>query len=297
MVEAVVGERFDAGGSEAVSADIQALGLERGHRTLTITRKGGKVGTIPLAPRITRAIDLAVGERCDGPIFLAADGRRLDRHGAARIVRRAACKARISVINGTWWRRQQAAIQVSFCGRGRPRSWGLAGQLAPQPSYLSVMRHDRSARRPGVQAVAPVLAPPADHRPLRQLAHGDKGQPDPRAGELAENPRRRLVLLEQRRDIGVDDDITHRSQASEASDSQMSAASSPGSATGSACCAREILDGNRPVSHRSGFLVRMAHANHGTRAKAEDPGSSPGVASVACQRPNAAPAFGAPCLV
>jgi hypothetical protein len=144
--------------------------------------------TIPLAPRIARAIDLAVGERCDGPIFLAADGRRLDRHGAARIVRRAACRARISVINGTWWRRQQAAIQVSFCGRGRPRSWGLAGQLAPQPSYLSVMRHDRSARRPGVQAVAPVLAPPADHRPLRQLAHGDKGQPDPRAGELAENP-------------------------------------------------------------------------------------------------------------
>ena len=37
--------------SEATGADIEHLGLERGHRTLTITRKGGKVVTIPLAPR------------------------------------------------------------------------------------------------------------------------------------------------------------------------------------------------------------------------------------------------------
>ena len=74
--------------SEATGADIEHLGLERGHRTLTITRLGGKVVTIPLAPRTARAIDLAVGERTDGPVFLAADGRRLDRHGAGRIVRR-----------------------------------------------------------------------------------------------------------------------------------------------------------------------------------------------------------------
>ncbi len=57
--------------SEATGADIEHLGLERGHRTLTITRKGGKVVTIPLAPRTARAIDLAVGERREGPVFLA----------------------------------------------------------------------------------------------------------------------------------------------------------------------------------------------------------------------------------
>jgi hypothetical protein len=76
--------------SEATGADIEqlALGLERAQRTLTITRKGGKVVTIPLAPRTARAIDLAVGERTEGPLFLAANGRRLDRHGAARIVHR-----------------------------------------------------------------------------------------------------------------------------------------------------------------------------------------------------------------
>jgi integrase/recombinase XerD len=74
--------------SEATGASIEALGTERGHRTLTITRRGAKIVTIPLAPRTARAVDLAIGERCDGPIFLAPDGRGLDRHGAARIVRR-----------------------------------------------------------------------------------------------------------------------------------------------------------------------------------------------------------------
>jgi integrase/recombinase XerD len=82
--------------SEATGADIEHLGLERGHRTLVITRKGGKVVTIPLAPRTARAIDLATGERTEGPLFVTGDGRRLDRHGAARIVRRVARRAGIA---------------------------------------------------------------------------------------------------------------------------------------------------------------------------------------------------------
>ncbi len=85
---------------EATSADIEALGIERGHRTLVITRKGGKVATIPLAPRTARATGRAIGERCEGPIFLAADGRRLDRHGAARIVRRVTHRAGIAKLIG-----------------------------------------------------------------------------------------------------------------------------------------------------------------------------------------------------
>jgi site-specific recombinase XerD len=82
--------------SEAIGADIGDLGLERGHRTLTILRKGGKVVTIPLAPRTARAIDLAVGERCEGPIFIGANGEGIDRHAAVRIVRRIARRAGIA---------------------------------------------------------------------------------------------------------------------------------------------------------------------------------------------------------
>jgi hypothetical protein len=53
----------------------------------TILRKGAKTVTIPVAPRTALAVDLAVGQRSAGPIFTTGDGRRLDRHGVARIVR------------------------------------------------------------------------------------------------------------------------------------------------------------------------------------------------------------------
>jgi len=82
--------------SEATGANIEALGLERGHRTLTILRKGGKVATVPLAPRTARAMDLAIGERSEGPVFVGPDGERLDRHGAARIVHRVSRRAGIT---------------------------------------------------------------------------------------------------------------------------------------------------------------------------------------------------------
>jgi integrase len=74
----------------------QHLGLERGHRTLMITRKGGKVVTIPLAPHTARTLDLAIGERTEGPVFPAADGRRLDRHAVGRVVRKTARRAGIA---------------------------------------------------------------------------------------------------------------------------------------------------------------------------------------------------------
>jgi integrase/recombinase XerD len=53
------------------------------------------VVTVPLAPRTARAIDLAVGERCTGPIFVATNGERIDRQTAGRIVRRITRRAGI----------------------------------------------------------------------------------------------------------------------------------------------------------------------------------------------------------
>jgi site-specific recombinase XerD len=79
--------------SEALGADIGHLDIDRGHRTLRIVRKGGKQVTIPLAPRTARALDLYVGERAVGPIFITADGRRMDRSAADRTVKRLARRA------------------------------------------------------------------------------------------------------------------------------------------------------------------------------------------------------------
>jgi integrase/recombinase XerD len=82
--------------SEACNANIEDLASGRGHRTLTVLRKGGWHELIPLAPRTARAIDLAVAERCEGPILLANNGGRLTRSGAYRIVKRLAKRAGIT---------------------------------------------------------------------------------------------------------------------------------------------------------------------------------------------------------
>ena len=132
--------------SEATGADIEHLGLERGHRTLTITRKGGKVVTIPLAPRTARAIDLAIGERTEGPVFLAADGRRLDRHGAGRIVRKTARRAGIA-------KPVTPAHAAARLHHRRPRRRGAAAGRAG--GRLARRSADHDAVRPGPRQPGP----------------------------------------------------------------------------------------------------------------------------------------------
>ncbi len=109
--------------SEALGANIENLGLERGHRTLLVHRKGGKTVTIPLAPRTARAVDLAVGERIEGPIFLDAQGQRLRRDAAARMVRRLAKRAGIAKPIGP---RQPAPLLHHRCPRRRRATTGRA---------------------------------------------------------------------------------------------------------------------------------------------------------------------------
>lgn len=82
--------------SEAVEASVEDLAIAGGHRTLTITRKGGKHADVPLAPRTFRALMLAIGERTSGPLLLDHNGNRMTRHSAARAVRLVASRAGIT---------------------------------------------------------------------------------------------------------------------------------------------------------------------------------------------------------
>ena len=168
--------------SEATGADIEHLGLERGHRTLTITRKGGKVVTVPLAPRTARAIDLAIGERTEGPVFLAKDGRRLDRHGAGRVVRQIARRAGIAKIV-TPHTLRHAFITAA------PGRWGAAagcagGGLARGPTDHDAVRP--GPRQPGQARNLHRRRLPRRCRPVRQasrklrLAVGTAGRSCPR---------------------------------------------------------------------------------------------------------------------
>jgi integrase/recombinase XerD len=127
--------------SEATGADIGHMGLERGHRTLVITRKGGKVVTIPLAPRTARAVDLAIGERTEGPLFLAGDGRRLDRHGAARIVRRVTRRVGITKQVGPHTLRHAFVTAASFDAGVPLRD---VQEAASHADPRTTMRYDRA---------------------------------------------------------------------------------------------------------------------------------------------------------
>jgi hypothetical protein len=157
--------------SEALGADITALGSERGHRTLTIVRKGGKIVTIPLAPRTARSLDLAIGERLDGPIFRRADGQRLDRHGAGRIVRRVAKRAGIAKPISPHTLRH--AFITAALDAGVPLR--DVQEAASHADPRTTMRYDRaraSLDRHATYIVAPTSpAPPAESpAPRRQSA-------------------------------------------------------------------------------------------------------------------------------
>jgi integrase/recombinase XerD len=82
--------------SEALGADIESMGMDRGHRTMAIVRRGGKHVTISLALRTGRTLDLYIDERTTGPIFLGANGLRMDRYAADRTVKRLSKRAGIT---------------------------------------------------------------------------------------------------------------------------------------------------------------------------------------------------------
>jgi len=82
---------------EATAADIADLGEEHGHRVLRVCGKGTRIVLVPLPPAVGRAIDRAAGDRTRGPILLNSHGARMDRHAAARRLRRLAATAGIKV--------------------------------------------------------------------------------------------------------------------------------------------------------------------------------------------------------
>jgi site-specific recombinase XerD len=81
---------------EALGLDVADLGVERGHRVLRLTRKGGKRATVPLAPVVADALDTYLAGRAEGPLFATRTARRLDEPYVFRLVRRLARGAGIT---------------------------------------------------------------------------------------------------------------------------------------------------------------------------------------------------------
>lgn len=72
--------------SEALGIDIENMAVQRGHRTVTIVGKGNKPATVPMPPRVCRAVDLACAERTEGPLILDTHANRMNRHSAGWVI-------------------------------------------------------------------------------------------------------------------------------------------------------------------------------------------------------------------
>jgi integrase len=162
--------------SDATGTDIEDLGLERGGTGLSRSRARAKVVTIPLMPQTARAIDLAVGERPDGPVFLAADGRRLDRQGGGRIVRKVARGAGIGKAVTPHTLRH--AFITAALDAGVPLR--DVQEAASHADPRTTMRYDRpvatwTGTRP-TSSPPTSRAPPGNRRGLRTLPPGGYGR-------------------------------------------------------------------------------------------------------------------------
>ncbi|MHB1510938.1 MAG: tyrosine-type recombinase/integrase [Acidimicrobiales bacterium] len=194
--------------SEACETNIEDMAFERGHRVLRIIAKGNKPALIPIVPRTARTIDLAVGERREGPILLRHDGRRLDRRTAHRRVRSIGKRGGIGLVHphmlraafimaaldaGVPLREVQIAALMLIPGRRLctigdartststpPTSSSLsspAADLRPTSSRTSLpraYRHGRPEGRPQGVPISPMARVP-DRRPratgARQFEH------------------------------------------------------------------------------------------------------------------------------
>ena len=74
--------------SEVCTAHVTDVSSERGHRVLTVARKGGRRDLVPLAPRTLAAVEEHLDGRTAGFLVLANDGGPLNRFQATRAIRR-----------------------------------------------------------------------------------------------------------------------------------------------------------------------------------------------------------------
>lgn len=87
---------------ELAAADIDDLGHDRGHRVLSVTRKGGRRAVVVLPPPTAAALDAYLADRVGsspgrvvGPLLATASGGRLDQGALWKLVRRLARAAAI----------------------------------------------------------------------------------------------------------------------------------------------------------------------------------------------------------
>lgn len=81
--------------SEVCGVNVEDYGRVEGQPVIEIVRKGGKHQHIPLAPRTSWQLEMAIAGRDSGPAFVTARGNRIDRRVIGRLVTKACLEAGI----------------------------------------------------------------------------------------------------------------------------------------------------------------------------------------------------------
>ena len=86
--------------SEAVAIDLDAVQMVRGHHTVLVIGKGGRVDRMPLPPVLVDAFDaITTAEaRTTGPVLIDTTGERMSRHSATRVLARLARRAGLAQV-------------------------------------------------------------------------------------------------------------------------------------------------------------------------------------------------------
>jgi integrase/recombinase XerD len=124
--------------SEALDADVEHLGAQRGHRTLRIRRKGGTERAAALPPAVTHALDDYLDAREHGPLFVTKTGRRYDQPAAFRMLRRMARHAGLDVADKlSLHSMRHTAITAGFdAGKSLRDMQDFAGHADPRQTRL-----------------------------------------------------------------------------------------------------------------------------------------------------------------
>lgn len=86
-----VGLRIDG----ALGADVSSLGYDAGHKTITVTVKGGATSKKALPPVTAFALEEMLAGRTEGPLFMTRTGERMREPEAWKMLRRVAKRAEL----------------------------------------------------------------------------------------------------------------------------------------------------------------------------------------------------------
>jgi hypothetical protein len=184
--------------SEALNADIDDLGFERGHHVLQIIRKRRERATVPLASRTARAVQLCIDGRTGGPIFLGEHGQRMDRHAADRTVTRLASRAGIKQRSSP-----TASDTASSPSPSTPASPYATSKMRPAtptpgPPCATTGPATPSTGTPATSSPPSSPAPTADHQAANDAGRSRYAPLVPEQSERASSPapeRSRTGLL------------------------------------------------------------------------------------------------------